>query len=323
MRLDPARLLILDAVARCGGVVSAAAELHLVPSGVSQHLAALERESGLTLVDRSRRGRPATTLTAAGRRLADHAAVVALALRTAEDDLDAYLGEIRGTIRISAIPSVLAPLVVPAVRVLAEWHPAIRPQLSDGFGSAAISLLNADELDLMIAEADGAASAPVTDELQAHRIADDPYRLVIPSIWPPPRSLADLADRPWIAGPPDSAAAGALDHLRRDTGAPLRAVHSCLEFPAVLALVAAGLGVALVPALALVDRDLHGVQVVTLPGLGSRTVIAVHSARRPLRPPTKAMLDALAQVATETTDTAVDSNPEGPERRRGPRRPRR
>ncbi len=91
-----------------------------------------------------------------------------------------------------------------------------------------------------------------------------------------------MAERPWVDGPPGSAVRAVLDRLRATTGLRLSGRHVCLEFPAALALVDAGLAVALVPALALPDPPGPGTQLVDLPGLGARTISAyTGAARRP------------------------------------------
>ena len=69
MEIDPRRLIVLRAVERHGGVVAAAAALHISPSAVSQQLVLLERETGFALIDRSRRGgHRSIQFTTAGRR---------------------------------------------------------------------------------------------------------------------------------------------------------------------------------------------------------------------------------------------------------------
>src|SRR5215831_9093426 len=103
MSLDPRRLMALRAIDRHGGVVGAAEVLRVSPSAISQQLAALERGTGVALVDRSRRGgqRPAT-LTAAGRRLAGHAAQLAQVLQEAEADMAAFAGAAVGPVTVAA-----------------------------------------------------------------------------------------------------------------------------------------------------------------------------------------------------------------------------
>jgi DNA-binding transcriptional LysR family regulator len=128
MRLNPERLLVLRAVADAGGVVAAGRRLHLASSGISQHIAALERETGLVILDRSRRGgqRPAQ-LTAAGRLLLMHATRLAEVLADAEADVRALAGQVDGPVVLAAFPTVIARLAVPALTALTKTHPGITP----------------------------------------------------------------------------------------------------------------------------------------------------------------------------------------------------
>src|SRR5688572_26730362 len=99
MRIDPRRLVVLRAVADAGGVLAAASVLHLTPSAVSQHIARLEAETGVTLLDRSRLGgRRSVGLTTAGRLLARHAARLTDVLAAAEHDLAALTGQVSGPV---------------------------------------------------------------------------------------------------------------------------------------------------------------------------------------------------------------------------------
>jgi DNA-binding transcriptional LysR family regulator len=300
MRVSPDRLLVLRAVAEAGGVVAAGRRLHLAPSGVSQHLAALERETGLVLLDRSRRGgqRP-LTLTAAGRRLAAHADRLAAVLADADAEALALAGRLEGPVRIAAFTTVLRRLVVPAVHALAESDPGITPVVHEFDEASALAALHAGDLEVMLVEDEGDRLRPPPNGLAARRLLDDPYRLALPAGWPRPRDVADLAERPWIDGPPGSAVRGVLDRLRATTGLPLPGAHVCLEFPAALALVDAGLAAALVPALAVPDPPNPGTRLVDVPGLSARTISAwTQASRRPTRL-LATLLDALAAAASE------------------------
>src|SRR4051794_24489089 len=112
MQVSPDRLLILQVVATAGGVGAAARRLHLAPAGISQHLARLERETGLVLVARSTSGgqRP-LSLTAAGRRLAAHGARLADVLAEAEGDVYAMSERLSGTVDVGVFSSVIPRLV--------------------------------------------------------------------------------------------------------------------------------------------------------------------------------------------------------------------
>ncbi|HYY12785.1 MAG TPA: LysR substrate-binding domain-containing protein, partial [Kineosporiaceae bacterium] len=136
--------------------------------------------------------------------------------------------------------------------------------------------------------------------LAARRLLDDPYRLALPVAWPAPRDVADLADRPWVDGPPGSTVHEVLADLRATTGLPLPGAHVCVEFPAALALVEAGLAAALVPAMAVAGPANPHLQLADVPGLGARTVSAWTLAGRHTSPLVTVVLDALAAAAARS-----------------------
>lgn len=298
MRLNPERLLVLRAVADAGGVVAAGRRLHLASSGISQHIAALERETGLVILDRSRRGgqRPAQ-LTAAGRLLLTHATRLAEVLADAEADVRALAGQVDGPVVLAAFPTVIARLAVPALTALTNTHPGITPVVREIDERTAIAALHAGEVDVVLVEEDMSRPRPPEPGCTSRWLLDDRYRVALPTTWPVPTSVLDLADRPWIDGPPGSAVRQALQRLRADTTLALPGAHSCLEFPAALALVAGGLATALVPDLALAQQRPPGVRIVDLPDLGTRRINALHRTTRHITPALAAMLDALTEAA--------------------------
>jgi DNA-binding transcriptional LysR family regulator len=305
MRLNPERLLVLRAVADAGGIVAAGRRLHLASSGISQHIAALERETGLVILDRSRRGgqRPAQ-LTAAGRLLLTHATRLAEVLADAEADVRALAGQVDGPVVLAAFPTVIARLAVPALAALTKTHPGITPIVREIDERTAIAALHAGDVDVVLVEEDTARPRPAEPGCTSRWLLDDRYRVALPTTWPVPTSVVDLANRPWIDGPPGSAVRQALHRLRADTALELPGAHSCLEFPAALALVAGGLATALVPDLALALQRPPGVRIVDLPDLGSRRINALHrTTRRPITPALAAMLDALTEAAQPSGGT--------------------
>lgn len=303
MHLNPERLLILQAVEDAGGVLAAGRRLHLAPSGISQHIAALERETGLVLLDRSRRGgqRPAQ-LTAAGRRLLTHAARLAEVIADAEADIQALTGRVDGPLVLAAFPTVIARLVVPALVEVMHTNRGITPMVREINEQAAIAALHTGDVDVVLVEDDTAHPRSPEPGCAIRWLLDDPYRVAIPTSWATPTALTDLAERPWVDGPPTSAIGRALGRLRSDTALRLAAAHTCLEFPAALALVAGGMAAALVPDLALTHPLPAHVRIVNLPDLGARRISALYRTRRELPTPViAAVLDALTAAASPST----------------------
>ena len=254
MSLDPRRLLVLHAVWRDGSVQAAAARLHLTPSAVSQHLARLEAETGVGLLDRTRLGGGRSiALTDAGRALAEHAEKLAGALADAEQTLSTLRGGPVGTVVIGAFPTAVRRLVAPAVAALARTHPGLQPRVVEISEPAALAELAAGRLDVAILEVDGDAPQRHTTGIVERPLLRDPYRIVVPAAWAG-RQDGEVLAGPWIGGPPGSAARAALDRVAVNSRvARVEVQHECLEFPAALALVEAGLGAALVPELALIQ----------------------------------------------------------------------
>lgn len=303
MHLNPERLLILQAVDDAGGVLAAGRRLHLAPSGVSQHIAALERETGLTLLDRSRRGgqRPAQ-LTAAGRRLLIHATRLADVIADAEAEIQALAGQVDGAVVLAAFPTVIARLAVPALTDLRHTNRGITPVVRECNEQVAIAGLHAGDVDVVLVEDDTAHPRTPEPGSAIRWLLDDPYRVAIPTSWGVPTSLADLAERPWVDGPSGSAIGRALGRLRTSTTLGLPAAHTCLEFPAAFALVAGGMAAALVPDLALTVPLPTRVRIVNLPDLGARRISCLYrTSRHQPTPVIAALLDALASVAHPST----------------------
>lgn len=304
MRLDPRRLAVLRAVADAGSVLGAAAALHLTPSAVSQHVARLEAEAGVTLLDRSRLGgRRAAGLTPAGKLLARHAGRLAGVLAEAERDLAALTGQVAGTVRVGAFPTTIRHLVAPAA-VAAGPHVRVRIQQIES--EPGVAALRAGALDLLIADRDAADPAPQRPGLSASPLLLDPYQLAVPAAWGAVDSVEALLGRPWVDGPPGSVARRSLDRIAGEHGAALERAHECLEYPAALSVVAAGLAVAVVPALALPDPPDSRVRLLPAAVLGARRLDLVHRAGRHEPSP------AARLVADEIRAAALDLEPDRP-----------
>ncbi|GAA3302854.1 LysR family transcriptional regulator [Dactylosporangium vinaceum] len=294
MDLDPRRLAVLAAIARRGTLAGAAAALHVTPSAVSQQLAALEHSVGRPLVDRS--GRRAV-LTAAGRLLAGRAEAIARELLEAERELAALSGRAAGQVRVAAFPTVIRHLLVPAMALLAADFPDVVCSITELEGAPALRELRLGGIDVTITERDAGSRSTAPRSVTVVPLCDDPYRVVVPVGWPPVHSYADLADRPWVAGSANSTTGQILDRVGRERGLTPRRVHECLDYPTVLALVAAGHGATIVPDLALRGVDRDEITVTTLPVAGARRLDAHVTAGRARLPAVEALLTCLRAVA--------------------------
>ncbi|WP_433218455.1 LysR family transcriptional regulator [Dactylosporangium sp. CS-047395] len=290
MDLDPRRLAVLAAIARRGTLAGAAAALHVTPSAVSQQLAQLEHSVGRPLVDRT--GRRAV-LTAAGRILADRAEAIARELGAAERELAALSGRAAGLVRVAAFATVIRHLLVPAMARLAAEFPDVVCSITELEGAPALRELRLGGIDLTITERDAVQRSLQHRQVSVVPLCDDPYRVVVPVGWPPVHALEDLADRPWVAGPPSSTTGQILDRVCRERGFVPRRAHACVDYPTVLALVAAGHGATIAPDLALRDARRDEITVTALPVAGARSLDAHVTAARAHLPAVEALLSCL------------------------------
>jgi DNA-binding transcriptional LysR family regulator len=296
MDIDPRRMRVLRAVALRGGIMDAARLLHLSPSAVSQQIRQLEREVGIPVLDRSRRR---VELTPAGRLLAARADRIEAELAEARRELAMLSGRVSGPVVAAAFPTAIRHLLVPAIGQLARTHPDVRPSVVDLEGPEALHELGTGGIDVLITERDGGHQESPPPGVAVRALLDDDYRVVVPAGWEASvGSIGDLAGGPWIAGPAGSACVQALDRLAGEYRFSPRRAHVCLEFPAVLALVAGGLGAAVVPLLALADVPADAIRVTAIPSVGFRRLSALfRTTPSGPEPVVAAMLGALERAA--------------------------
>ena len=145
--LDVTRLRVLVAVARYGSVTAAARALNYAQPSVSHHLARLEAETGIKLIQRAGRG---IRLTDAGRLLAERGAEVIGRLDAAENELAAYTGLRAGRLRLAAFPSALGTIVPAAAAMLRGRQPSIDLRLTEAEPPEALRMLRAGYVDVAL-----------------------------------------------------------------------------------------------------------------------------------------------------------------------------
>ncbi|MEV7360130.1 LysR family transcriptional regulator [Kitasatospora sp. NPDC091276] len=266
---------VLRAVVDHGSVSAAAGALGYTPSAVSQQVAALERETGTALLERVGRGvRP----TAAGLLLAGHAAVIERQVAEAGAALADLRAGRSGSLTVRYFATAGAALVAPAVAAFRRTHPGVRLDLGMTDPEDPLTKVLDGRADLaVVVRSDGAAHPG----LRLVHLRDDPYRAVLPKghrlAAKRVLDLAELADEPWVGaeppGPCREVVRGACDAAGFG---PSVAVDSA-DYATAQGFVAAGLGVALVPALGLAQRH-PGVTVRRL--RGPEPVRALHAAVR-------------------------------------------
>lgn len=246
------RMRILREVAARGGISAAAEALYLSPSAVSQQMAVLEREVGIPLLERVGRG---VRVTAAGERLVAHTERVLTVLEEARADLEDISAGIAGPLHTCAFPTAARALLVPALARLRANHPRIRPTMNDLEPEESIPLLKLGELDVIISYGfDRLPERPdpgierlhlMTEPLDIALSASHPYANSSRAI-----SLAGLSSEQWVVGRDGSPFMDVMIKLGGESGFEPRIDLHSNDYQVILAAVAAGLGVALVPPLA-------------------------------------------------------------------------
>ncbi|GAA1245528.1 LysR family transcriptional regulator [Kitasatospora nipponensis] len=294
---DLRKLRILQALDECGTVTAAAARLHLTPSAVSQQLAALGRQVGAPMLEPyGRRVR----LTGAARLVLRHAERVFGQLEQAEAEVAGYLHGEAGEVRVGAFATAITALVVPAVAQLRERAPGLVVRVVEAEAAEAVELLAAGEVDLSLSlNVRGTAAAdPRFVQLP---VLDDPLDIALPLEHPladrgAELRLAQLADEPWIfgrSGPWRDITLGAC----AEAGFVPEPAHTAADWAAILALVGAGLGVALVPRL--LAGGGRGVLIRPLPAdRPSRRVVAAVRAGTEGAPPLRRVLAEIVQSSS-------------------------
>ena len=249
--LDPRRLRVLREVAARGSFSAAATALAFTQSAVSQQVAALERETGTRLVERGVRP---VRLTDAGRALMAHTEAVLARLDEAEQELGELAGLRRGRLRLASFPTAIATLVPRAVAEFRRRHPDVDLTVVDDHHQGVLRRLARWELDLALVYDHASLPEPEVPVERSH-LLDDPFDLVVPNGHPlagrTSAALEELAGETWIGGTPHGAYASIVLHSCRAAGFEPRVVFGSDDYNAVQAFVAVGLGVALLPHLAL------------------------------------------------------------------------
>jgi DNA-binding transcriptional LysR family regulator len=297
------RLRVLSEVVARGSFSAAAESLAYTQSAISQAVARLEAESGTALVVRDRRGvRP----TAAGAALVAHAEAIFAQVEAAEAELDAILGLRRGPLRVASFPSAGATLMPLAIASFRERHPDVSLTLAEGEPEEIAPRLRAGEFDLaLLFEFPGVRERPGAG-LRTSQLLTDPMYVVLPAAHPlatkPALTLADLREEDWVQ---TSAASPCARHVIRSCLAAGFEPHVAFEsddYETVQGLVAAGVGVALIPRLAL-SRVRPGIVVRALaPRSPARRVVTATMNGPGVAPAAATMIEVLAGVARRYTD---------------------
>jgi DNA-binding transcriptional LysR family regulator len=294
-----ARLLsVFREVATRGSFSEAAVALSFTQPAISQQIARLERQLGTRLLVRDARG---VTLTAAGEVLLRHAEAVLEQLREAEAEVQAVADVARPRLRVGAFPSAAASIMPPALAALRAAHPSADVAMRVVEAPQALDALRTGELDFAMLLDSELMPLDVPAGLEAVPVLDDPLLVALPySHRLAGRSaiaLADLRDEEWMVCGVDGTCPDSNVVLRacREAGFTPRIGFDSDDYAAVQGMVASGMGVALIPSLALVGARQDIVIRPLRDAAPARRVRAAVAADRP---------SALADALLETLRTA-------------------
>ncbi|HXW45563.1 MAG TPA: LysR substrate-binding domain-containing protein [Streptosporangiaceae bacterium] len=310
--LDVRRLRLLLEFAQRGTIAATAAALGYTPSAVSQQLAALEREAGAALLDRTPR---AAELTEAGRRLAAQAAEILALIEAAEADLAAP--QPAGRVTISAFPTA-AVAFAPALTRTVRAHPGLSLLLRQTQGGEEVlRLVRTGQVDVAIVDDwSGRRLSGQQPALRFYPLITDPLVLVVPrGHWAAdvrePVALGRLSDEPWLATPAGEASRRAVDQVLSAAGGVATPPSEFEGLATILSLVARGIGIALLPRLSLAAGDAR-VAVRELPSaVPARDLYAVARESAVRRPSVAVIIRALTSAARGLAESWQRAAPRG------------
>ncbi len=286
--LDLRRLAVLRQFERRGSITAAAEALGYSPSAVSQQLSTLERETGTVLVERTARS---ARLNEAGRLLARHARTLLAAAEQAESDLAALRGVVSGSVVVSTIPSLAAPVATAVVAIQRE-HPAVEIEMRQSLAVGAAAAVADHGVDIAVTDDWAARPGRAPEGLRRRTAATEDILLAVFAAHPlattgrsvTPRELAAaVADTTWLCSPEGQPSRVAGDRRLDDVGAAPKVRWEFEGLGTVAELVAGGTGCAFLPES--VAR--------TQPGLR-----ALH-----LSPPMTRRISLLTRTSTSTSPT--------------------
>ncbi|MDA0567613.1 LysR family transcriptional regulator [Streptomonospora sp. S1-112] len=299
--LDLRRLQILKEFSERGTIAATAEALGYTASAVSQQLSALEREAGAPLLDRTARS---AELTESGRLLAENAEHILDLVEAAESVLAQRREVVAGRVTVTAFPTGAVAFAPPLARCL-KVHGDLQLVLRQSVGAAGARQVASAEVDIALVD-DWSGERPDigAGRLRHVHLLHDPMVLAVSKDHPladpaVPVDLRALRDEPWIAAPDSEPSRAGIDRLFADVGGAPAAAWEFEGQSTILSLVAGGIGIAAVPALALAAGT-SGLSFRRLPGVGpTREVYAVVRSASMRRPAIEATLRALRRTAAE------------------------
>lgn len=293
--LDVRRMAVLREVVARGSFSAAADSLHLSQSAVSQQVAALEREVGQPLLERTSAG---PKLTAAGQALIGHADAVVARLDEAERELAEIAGLEGGSLRLMSFPTASATVVTRAMAIFHARFPNIELHFSEGEPEDSLPALRRGEVDLAVAFDYPDLPEDFGRDTESVMVLEEPMRVALPQGHPLAASktvkVDALANEDWLCGRAPSSCREYVLAIGRTGGFEPKISFESDDYKVLQGLVAAGLGVTLLPEMA---GEHAGVELRDIRGdIPSRRVWAVTREASSRSPATDEMVAILRQV---------------------------
>ena len=323
---------MLHEFAARGSIARTAEALGYTPSAVSQQLAVLEREAGTPLLDRTARS---AGLTGAGRRLASYAERILAMVEEAEADLSARAAEPSGRVVVTAFPSA-AVAFAPALARSLRAHQQLSLLLRQSSPVEGLQLVRSGEVEVAIVDdwtgrlaadlgglnstlskAEADETDPAQGVLSYYHLVRDPLVLVVARTHPAadperPVNLRELRNEPWLAAPAGEPSREAVDRLLAAVGVTPPVPSEFEGLGTIANLVARGLGIAIMPRLAVGAYERRVVVREMPAGLDlARDVFAVARTASLMRPSVSVIVSALRGGARSMTQrsAAHDAEP--------------
>jgi DNA-binding transcriptional LysR family regulator len=301
--LEPRRLRLLRELANRGTIAATAEACGYTPSGVSQQLALLEREVRMPLLVREGRK---VALTEAARVLVAHADRVLAELEAAEAALAGLAGSVSGTARLAAFPTAAAAFVPAAIASCRAEHPDLRIILSEEETDEAVLAVRSGRIDVALVYEYALLPRLAEPGIDVEPLLTEPLLAVLPAGREAPEQmpLSTLRDEAWIAPHSDTSLRTVLDRACGVAGFEPAIDYASDDYTVIVALVAAGLGVSLLPELAAepLSADVQ-LRPVINPAL-TRTVSLAARAGGRQHPAVTALAWYLREAATNTAPPA-------------------
>lgn len=293
--IDLTALRSLEAVDQFGSVVAAADELGFTPSAVSQQIKRLERQSGVELLERVGRG---VILSGPGRILVAEGARIAAQLERLESDLHAHAGDVVGELALVGFSTAMRGLIGPVVAQLTTEHPGLRIRLSELEPWDAVDRVATGQADVALAHRWGDVVLEIPDHLERRVVHRDEAEVILREDHPLASRdvvrVEDLVEEHWIATPEGTICRQWLHRMYAGTGSLPHIEHVSMEFASHLALVSAGLGIALIPRLGRGELPAGTRAVRVIDPVPSREAVVMWRRSQANSPAVRAVVAALA-----------------------------